>query len=67
MISFHKLLIATAILFCALMTGWGFVRWCLEAGAGWLALSVVFGVLTLLLAYYLRNLKRFLGKGVFGP
>ncbi len=62
MFPFHKLLISTAIAFCALMSFWAGWRWRADGGAGTLALSATFGVLTLALAYYLRNLKRFLGR-----
>ena len=62
MIPFHKLLIATAIGFCAFMAAWAGWRWRAEGGAGTLALSATFAVLTVALAYYLRNLKRFLGR-----
>ncbi len=56
MIPFHRVLIATAIVFCAFMAAW----------AGWrgtLALAAAFAVATLALAYYLRHLTRFLGGG----
>ena len=62
MIPFHKVLIATAIVFCAFMALWAGWRWRAEGGAGTLALSATFAVLTVALAYYLRNLKRFLGR-----
>ena len=62
MIPFHKLLIATAIVFCAFMAVWAGWRWRVEGGTGTLALGATFAVLTAALAYYLRNLKRFLGR-----
>jgi hypothetical protein len=62
MIPFHKLLIGTAIVFCA-----GFAVW-----AGWdfratgrvatLAVSLAFVVAAIALSYYLRHLRRFLGR-----
>jgi hypothetical protein len=61
-IPFHKLLITTAIVFCGLMTLWAGWRWRVEGGTGALALSVTFAVLALGLFYYLRHLKRFLGR-----
>jgi hypothetical protein len=61
-IPFHRLLIATGIAFCA-----GFAVW-----SGWnyrqsgetltLALGLAFAVAAVTLAYYLRHLKRFLGR-----
>jgi hypothetical protein len=54
-IPFHRLLIATAIAFCAFMAAW----------AGWrgtLVLAAAFAIATLALAYYLRHLNRFLGR-----
>ena len=55
MIPFHKLLIATGVLFCA-----GFTAWSLWRGA--LLLGTAFALLTVGLGYYLTNLKRFLGR-----
>ncbi len=62
MIPFHKLLISTAIVFCAFMAVWAGWRWRAEGGTGTLALCATFAVLTVALTYYLRNLKRFLGR-----
>jgi hypothetical protein len=61
LVSFHRFLIATAIVFCL-----GFGAWELDAavdGAGGSAfvLGSVFVVLGLSLAVYLRHLGRFLG------
>lgn len=55
MIPFHKLLIATGVLFCA-----GFAAWSLWRGA--MLLGIGFALLAVGLAYYLTNLKRFLGR-----
>ena len=55
MIPLHRLLIGTAIAFCA-----GFALW-----AGWRGSPVLAGVFALLalgLAYYLRHLRRFLRR-----
>ncbi len=62
MIPFHRLLISTAIAFCA-----GFAAW-----AGWsyrqsgealtLVMGLAFAVAAVALAYYLRHLHRFLGR-----
>jgi hypothetical protein len=55
MIPFHKLLIGTAVLFCA-----GFALWSVWRGS--LALGLGFAVLAAGLGYYLRHLQRFLGR-----
>jgi len=62
MIPFHRLLISTAIVFCA-----GFAVW-----AGWnyrqsgealtLVMGLAFAVAAVALVYYLRHLNRFLGR-----
>ncbi len=62
MIPFHRLLIATAIAFCAFMAGWAGWHWRAAGGAGTLALAAAFAIATLALAYYLRHLNRFLGR-----
>lgn len=55
MIPFHKLLIATGVVFCA-----GFAAWSLWRGA--MLLGVAFALLAVGLGYYLTNLKRFIGR-----
>lgn len=55
MIPFHRILITTGIVFCA-----GFAVWSLLRGQ--MALGIGFGVLGLGLAYYLRHLRRFIGR-----
>jgi hypothetical protein len=55
MIPFHKLLIGTGVIFCA-----GFAAWSVWRGA--LLLGIGFAGLAAGLAYYLINLKRFLGR-----
>ncbi|HVH67292.1 MAG TPA: hypothetical protein VM716_05445 [Gemmatimonadales bacterium] len=62
MIPFHRLLISTAIVFCA-----GFAVW-----AGWayrhsgdllmLLTAFAFAIAAVALGYYLRHLRRFLGR-----
>jgi len=62
MIPFHRLLISTAILFCA-----GFAAY-----SGWaykdtpslisLVATVAFAIAAIALSYYLRHLNRFLGR-----
>lgn len=62
MISFHRLLISTAIVFCAgfaLWSGWHYRE---SGGVGTLAVTVAFAAATVALTYYLRHLKRFLGR-----
>ena len=55
MINFHKVLIVTAIAFCAFFAVWGW-RDYQSSGTTWsLASSIAFAV-------YLRFLRRFLGK-----
>lgn len=58
MIIFHRFLIGTAILFFA-----GFGVWAiLQNGAGLLALGAGSLLVAAGLSYYLKNLKRFLGR-----
>lgn len=62
MIAFHRLLIATAIAFCAGMILWSLAAWRAGAGGGALALAAGFALAGVLLSYYLRNLRRFLHR-----
>lgn len=55
MIPFHRLLITTGIVFCA-----GFALWCWWRGA--MLLGIGFAILAVGLGYYLRHLKRFIGR-----
>lgn len=61
MIPFHRLLIATAILFCAGFALWALGHYLAEPHPGMAALAAVFALLAIALTYYLWNLKRFLG------
>ncbi|MBI1722427.1 MAG: hypothetical protein HYR48_00795 [Gemmatimonadetes bacterium] len=62
MIAFHRLLIGTAIVFCAGFAVWGWREY-QAAGTTWaLASSLAFGVFAVGLAVYLAMLKRFLGQ-----
>lgn len=62
MIPFHKLLIGTAIAFCAgfaLWAGWSYRT---SGNVGTLALALTFALAAVALSYYLRHLRRFLGR-----
>jgi len=62
MISFHRLLISTAIAFCvffALWSGWSYRA---DQSLATLVVGVVFAAAAIALAYYLRHLNRFLGR-----
>jgi hypothetical protein len=62
MIPFHRLLISTAIAFCAGFAAWaGFSYW-QSRGAVAFALALTFLVFAVGLSYYLRHLNRFLGR-----
>jgi hypothetical protein len=61
-IPFHRLLISTAIVFCAafaLWSGWDFRQ---SGSIGALAVALAFLAGTVALIYYLRHLNRFLGR-----
>ncbi len=60
MIGFHRFLIGTAILFCALFAVWTFVAYRAAGRGGELALAIAFAIAAVALAYYLRHLNRFL-------
>jgi len=62
MIPFHKLLISTGIAFCGGFTLWALSEYIITREANGLALAIVFAGLTVALTYYLRHLKRFLGR-----
>jgi hypothetical protein len=55
MIPFHRLLITTGIVFCAGFALWALWRGSMALGLGFLALGAGLG-------YYLRHLKRFIGR-----
>ena len=62
MINFHRLLIGTAIVFCAFFAVWGWREY-QASPTGWnMAVSVAFAVFAVGLAAYLWNLKRFIGE-----
>jgi hypothetical protein len=61
-IAFHKVLIATAIVFCAFFAVWGW-RDYQHTGTTWsLASSIGFALFAVGFAVYLRFLRRFLAK-----
>ena len=62
MISFHRVLIATAIVFCAGFAMWALGRYLALQSGGMLALAVTFAVFAAALIYYLTHLRRFLGR-----
>lgn len=62
MIPFHRLLISTAIVFCVVFAAWGWREYQTSHTTWALASTVAFAVFAALLAYYLKNLKRFLGS-----
>ncbi len=62
MIPFHRLLISTAIVFSAGFTVWAAWSYRESRTGGSLVLALGFAVATVALVYYLRHLKRFLGR-----
>jgi len=60
LVSFHKVLIATAILFCGGFAVWELNRY-LTDGSGSLLLGGAFGLIAIALVFYLIHLRRFLG------
>jgi hypothetical protein len=62
MIPFHRLLIATAILFCIGFAAWAFAAFRATGGALQLVLGILFAIAGIGLAYYLKNLNRFLHR-----
>lgn len=60
-VAFHRVLIATAILFCAGYGLYELVGFAREGGTGALVLGGVFLILAAGLSYYLWRLNRFLG------
>jgi hypothetical protein len=60
MITFHRVLIATAILFCASFSFWSLLNWLTSHDPVLLVLFVTFLAATGGLGYYLLHLRRFL-------
>ena len=63
LIQFHRVLIASGIVFCGGFAAWAFVSASRTGGAGFWVLGSVFAVLAVGLAVYLWNLRRVLGYG----
>ena len=62
MINFHKVLIVTAIAFCAFFAVWGWREY-QRTGTTWsLVSSIAFACFAVGFVVYLRYLRRFLGK-----
>ena len=55
----HRILIGTAIAFGLFFTTWGVVRFARTGQGVQLLIAALTAVITLCLAYYLKNLKRF--------
>lgn len=62
MIPFHRLLIATAIIFCVGFAAWAFAAYRTTGAPLQLGLAIVFAIAGLALGYYLKNLRRFLHR-----
>ena len=62
MIPFHRLLIATAIVFCAGFAAWSAWDYRQTPSTGTLAVGITFAAAAAALSYYLRHLRRFLGR-----
>jgi hypothetical protein len=60
LIWFHRLLIATAIIFCATFAAWELGAYTHSGGTSRLILAVVFALLAVALAWYLKRLARIL-------
>lgn len=60
LISFHRLLIAIAILFCLGYGAWELIAYFRGSGVRSLLLALIFAGAGIALGYYLRHLTRFL-------
>jgi len=61
-IPFHRLLIGTGIVFSGGFALWAFVRFRQDSSTFMLMLAIGFALAALALYYYLRHLRRFLGR-----
>lgn len=62
MIPFHRVLISTAIVFCAGFALWALWSWRSAGNPIWLVLAAAFFLAAVALGYYLRHLQRFLHR-----
>lgn len=62
MIAFHRLLISTAIAFCAGLAAWSASHWRQSGEPATLAMALASVAAAAALVYYLRHLQRFLGR-----
>jgi len=62
MIPFHRLLISTAIVFCAGFAAWAGVSYWASRSTVAFGLALAFLAFAAGLSYYLRHLNRFLGR-----
>ena len=62
MIPFHKLLISSGIVFCAGFALWALIQYVRTGQAASLGLALAFTLAAAALGYYLRHLRRFLGR-----
>jgi membrane protein implicated in regulation of membrane protease activity len=60
LILFHRLLIATAIVFCAMFSAWELGAYFRAGGTSRLVMAIVFAILTVALSWYLKRLARVL-------
>ena len=61
LIGFHRVLIASAILFCFGYAAWELMHFWVAGAGGSLTLGLVFVVLGVLLSVYLARLRRYVG------
>lgn len=65
-VSFHRVLIGTGILFCGLFAAWEAAAYARDGGLLDLVLAILFGAIAAGLVYYLAHLDRFLDREPFG-
>jgi hypothetical protein len=61
-IPFHRVLIATGIVFCGGFAVWALAHYAVEPRPGLLVLAVAFAAFAAGLGYYLAHLRRFIGR-----
>lgn len=62
LVSFHRFLIVTAILFCGGFAAWEYTQFSRSSATGSLVVAAVFAVLAVGLGVYLARLDDFLGR-----